>query len=259
MHLFIYFLRLEISFWKKLVWLKLVQHGPLCCNAPYCSELGPYKHAIFNQEVICKCACVSVWVYVHEWKLRNRLWLDWCPSPDESQILMCQQGWIMHTAPLPRFSSSPSPPLIFSRSSLFSSELPHLKTSSPFFFLPPLYSPLPVLCKRGHHFLISAASLSSGQPFTLPCTPLFSAAISFFPWPLICCRGWFSFIWSVDVFARFSGDTTNTFCELGYLLCWWLHCRRLNVYMYYSLSNHGRRKCSHWLSLTVTFLTDRSH
>lgn len=57
------------------------------------------------------CECVfSSWVCVpvrtHEWRLRDRFWLDWCPSPDESEILMCQQGWIMHAAPLPLFSTS---------------------------------------------------------------------------------------------------------------------------------------------------------
>lgn len=59
-----------------------------------------------------------------------------------------------------------SPLLVFSRSPLFSSQLPHLKTSSPSFSpLPPSSSPH--LCKRGHYFLVTAASLSSGQPSSL--------------------------------------------------------------------------------------------
>lgn len=45
-------------------------------------------------------------VCAYERRLRDRLWLDWCPSPDESEFLMCQQGWIMHSPPLPLFSSS---------------------------------------------------------------------------------------------------------------------------------------------------------
>lgn len=106
-------------------------------------------HLFLSHVQLCVCVlvhCVSVLsVCAYERRLRDRMWLDWCPSSDESAILMCQQEWIMHSPPLPLLSS---PPLVLSRSTLFSSQLPHLKTSSP----PPPPLPLLPLCKRWHHF-----------------------------------------------------------------------------------------------------------
>lgn len=110
---------------------------------------------------VCVCSsCVCVCVCAYEWGLRDRLWLDWCPSPDESEILMCQQGWIMHTPPLPLLSTS----CLQSFASLFITTATSEDIFT-FLFTPPPLLPLLPLCKRGHRSPVAAAaSLSSGQP-----------------------------------------------------------------------------------------------
>lgn len=181
------------------------------------------------------CVCVfSSWVCVpvrtHEWRLRDRFWLDWCPSPDESEILMCQQGWIMHAAPLPLFSTS----CLQSFASLFITTATSEEIFT-FIFSPPPSRP-PPLCKRG--FAAAAAtSLSPG-----------SALFSF--------RKANSFLSSgvaevspVEISAHFKMRRVQTFA-LEMAKCFDVHS---------SLSSHGRTTCSHWHGLTVTSLTDRSH
>lgn len=91
----------------------------------------------------CLCVCI------YEWRLRDGLWLDWSPSPDESQILMCQQGWIMHIACLYLSSTPPPlPPHLFSTSCLqpFSSLKIITATSEDIVAFP--CPPLPFLVSR---------------------------------------------------------------------------------------------------------------
>lgn len=112
------------------------------------------------------CVCVfSSWVCVsvrtHEWRLRDRFWLDWCPSPDESEILMCQQGWIMHAAPLPLFSTS----CLQSFASLFITTATSEDIFT-FIFSPPPSRP-PPLCKRG---FAAAAAPPPRSPLGQPCS-----------------------------------------------------------------------------------------
>lgn len=74
------------------------------------SIVNPEPFSSHSQSCVITCKCVyhvSVSsACASERRLQDRLWLDWCPSPDESEILMCQQGWIMHGPPLPLLSSS---------------------------------------------------------------------------------------------------------------------------------------------------------
>lgn len=148
--------------------------------------------------------CVKVCIY--EWRLKDRLWLDWCPSPDESEILMCQQGWIMHTPPLPLFSSS----LVFSRSLRFSSQLPHLKTSLSLFSPHPSSSPS--LCKRGHNFPLAVLRTALLSASTDKLVLLLN--VKFCPSEL----------------SAWHRMTTDALSEL--FLMWHLHWKWLNVLMY---------------------------
>lgn len=88
--------------------------------------LWPLKPLVNGLQLRMSIVCLSLSALTLERRRRDGLWLDWCPSSDESEILMCQQGWIMHSPPLPL-----PPRLVSSRSPLFSSQLPHLKTSLP--------------------------------------------------------------------------------------------------------------------------------
>lgn len=120
--------------------------------------------------VVHLCMCrPPLWLCTDEWRVRDRLWLDWCPSPDESEIVMCQQGWIMHALSLllllRPFSTSCLQSFVCLFITTATSEDIHSSLSHSF---PPSSSSV----KRGHGFPFAAALA------VLWSTPLSSAPTS---------------------------------------------------------------------------------
>lgn len=184
-------------------------------------------------------------------RLRDRLWLNWCPSPDESEILMYQQGWIMHSPPLPLLSSS----LLHLLSWVVRLSFHH--SCHIWRHLQPLHPPLPLFPsrKRWHH-VPHCRRCSCCWCLVVLWSTLLSAlaAKSFLSFPM---RFQVRLYRGSFVEACAQGVTRNVFS----LWFGWHFAPRMAkcVDVCCSLSNYGRMVCSHWLVLTVTCLTDRSH
>lgn len=135
----------------------------VCCWGSLVSQT--YNYPFSSQEVICNYVCVCMFIMclcfrVCIWVKAKRSVVTWLMPFSrwirDSDVSAGMNNAHSSTTSLLLFSS---PPLVFSHSLLFSSQLPHLKTSSPSFL------PLPLLphAKEG----IISLPLSSGQPVSL--------------------------------------------------------------------------------------------